>query len=80
MKTYNIIQTKYLPATNTLPSRVQLINHRLNERKTIAYDYQYSNINDMAIAYLKTKKIKVIGQDANYIVVAPTKHTFLSIK
>lgn len=81
MKIYNIIKIKYLPATNTRGSRVLLTNERLLERKTIPYNHSYNNAQDIAIAYLKTKKIKVIGQDIGYIVVAPTsKHTFLSIK
>lgn len=80
MKTYNIIKIKYLPATNSRGSRVLLTNERLSERKTIAFDYALNNIEDMAIAYLKTKKIKVIGQDSGYLVIAPTNNIFLSIK
>jgi hypothetical protein len=80
MQNINIIQVKYLPVTNTQPSRVQLINNRLSERKIIAFDYELNNIEDIAIAYLKTKKIKVLGVDNGYIAVLPTNATFVSIK
>lgn len=76
----NIIKIKYLGATDTRGSRVQLTNERLSERKTIPFDYTLNNIEDMAIAYLKSKKIKVVGSDCGYIAVLPTNNTFTSIK
>lgn len=80
MKTYNIIKIKYLPVTSSRGSRVKLTNERFNETVTIPYDHALNSIEDMAIAYLKTKSIKVIGQDLGYIVIAPINHTFKSIK
>ena len=80
MKTYNIIKIKYLPVTNTRGSKVKLTNERLNESVTIPFDHALNSIEDMAIAYLKSKKIKVIAQDIGYLVVAPIDHTFKSIK
>ena len=80
MKNINIIKIKYLGPTNTQGSRVQLTNERLSERKTIPFDYALNNIEDMAIAYLKSKKIKVFGSDNGYIAVLPTDNMFQSIK
>ncbi len=80
MKNYNIIKIKYLPATNTRGSRVQLINERLQEKKTIPYNHIYNNAQDIAQNYLVQKGFHVIGQDVNYIILAPQNDTFLSIK
>ena len=80
MKTYNIIKIKYLPVTNTRGSRVKLTNERLKETVTIPFDHALNSIEDMAIAYLKTKKVKVIAQDIGYLVISPIKYTFKSIK
>lgn len=80
MKIYNIIKIDYIPVTNHRPSRVKLTDTRLKETKIIPYDYAFNSIEDMAIDYLKSKKIKVIAQADGYLIIAPINNTFKSIK
>lgn len=85
MKDYNIVEVKYLPATNIRPSRVKLISARLDESVTIPFDYSLNTSADMAIAYLKSKKIKVLGKawsrnNNDYLIIGAENYQFKSIK
>jgi len=62
MKNYHIVEVKYLPATNTMGSRVKLTSPRLNESKTLPYNYSLSSITEMAEDYLIELGQKIVGQ------------------
>jgi hypothetical protein len=61
MQNYHIIEVKYLPATNSKPSRVGLYSPRFEKRKTIPFNYSLNNVNDMAIEYLQAEGFVILG-------------------
>ena len=79
------VEVKYLPATNTQGSRVKLTSYRLNESKTIPYDYARNDIAQMAIDYLNAHENThdIIAQaetkNGTTLIIAPQDHTFQSI-
>lgn len=63
MKNFRVIRVKTLPVTNTQGMRVKLIEDRggIKDTVTIGYDYKFDNSKDLAIDYLNTIGINVIG-------------------
>lgn len=61
MENYHIIEATYKGPTNTLGSRVTLYSARFNKHKTIPYDYQRNNIEEMAADYLTANGFEVVG-------------------
>jgi hypothetical protein len=59
---YNIIEVKYLGATNTKGSRVKMYSPRFEKSKTISFDYSFNSIDEMAMEYLKKQGFDIIGQ------------------
>lgn len=59
---YNIIEVKYLGATNTMGSRVKMFSPRFETSKTISFDYSFNSIDQMAVKYLKDNGFNIIGQ------------------
>lgn len=49
----------YLPPTNTKGARVKIASN--NKKEIISYNYNYNNIKDVAINYLKEKGYNVSG-------------------
>lgn len=64
MRNLQIIEVKYLGATDTKGSRVKLINDRFKESKLINYDYKFNNILDIALDVI-TKKELIVGYNYN---------------
>lgn len=62
LKNYQLINVKYLGATNTRGSRVKLIDPRMKTRKIIPFDYTLNRIEEMAQAYLTSVGFVVVGQ------------------
>jgi len=56
------VEIKYLPATNTLGSRVRLHSPRLQETKIIPFDYSLNSIDTMAIEYLTSIGQQIMGE------------------
>lgn len=84
LNNYNLIEVKYLPATNTRGSRVKLTSLTLEESTTIPYNYSLNSITDMATDYLvkQGQKIqgKAHGKNFDYIILKPINNEFKSIK
>lgn len=85
MKNLQIIEVKYISATDTKGSRVKLINDRFNESKLINYDYNFNNILDIALDVI-TKKDLIIGYNYNEktgvynIILEAENNSFLTLK
>ncbi len=60
---YKTIRATLKPATNTNGTRISLYDNRLNQRKTIPYNYKYNSILDIVIKYLLDNKCesKIVG-------------------
>jgi hypothetical protein len=61
MKNYHAVMVKYLGATNTKGSRVKLTSDRFGQSVVINYDYNMSDIADMAVVWLADHGFDVIG-------------------
>ena len=59
---YRMFEVKYVGATNSNNSRVNIKDLRFNKSKTINYNYELSNIHDMAQQYLESKGIELVGK------------------
>lgn len=80
LKNYQLIKVKYLGATNTLGSRVKMIDTRFeNKSKTIPFNYSLNNVNDMAAEYLNQIGFVVIGQCKEGILVDFYQGSFQSL-
>jgi hypothetical protein len=62
LKNYQLINVKYLGATNFRGSRVKLSDPRMKTSKIIPFDYQLNRIEEMAQKYLTSIGFVVIGQ------------------
>ena len=60
---YKTIKVSIKTATNTKGTRVSLYDNRLNQRKTISYNYKYDSILEIAIKYLLDNNCedKIVG-------------------
>ena len=79
IKNLHLIEVKYLPATNFRGSRVKLTSHRFNKSKTIAYNYSFNSIQEIAIDYLKKQGQPIIGKceglkNSDYIICGAIKN------
>ena len=62
MKSYHLIEVKYLGATNTRGSKAKITSLRFpNDSITVSLDYQYNNIRDQAIDLLNSFGFKING-------------------
>lgn len=62
MKSYHLIEVKYLGATNTRGSKAKITSLRFpNDSLTVSLDYQYSQIRDQAIDLLNSFGFKISG-------------------
>lgn len=61
MKTYRAFRVRYIPATDTKPSRVSIHDLRNNKRKVISYNHEFSNIYQIAEKYLSDIGITCCG-------------------
>jgi hypothetical protein len=62
MKSYHLIEVKYLGATNTRGSKAKITSLRFpNDSLTVSLDYQYNNIRDQAIDLLNGFGFKISG-------------------
>jgi hypothetical protein len=57
MNNLHLIEVKYIPASNTLGSRVALRSLRFNTRVVIPFDHAMNQCYEMAEAYLKQNGI-----------------------
>ena len=84
MKNFNLIEVKYLPATNTRGTRVKLTSRRLKESVIIPFNYSLNHPLEMAEEYLKEKGLPVVGSGegdkTDFILLDSTKNRFDSIK
>jgi hypothetical protein len=62
MKNYRAFKVTYKGPTNHRGSRVIIKDLRFNQSKTINYDYKHNSISDMAIEYLESIGIKIVGR------------------
>ena len=64
---FKTIRVTLKPATNTNGTRISLYDSRLNQRKTIPYNYKYNSILEMVIKYLldNNHKSKIVGFTSN---------------
>jgi hypothetical protein len=53
LKNLRAFEIKFIPVTNLRGARVSINDLRHNKRKIIPFDYEQSNIKDMANDYLK---------------------------
>ena len=58
---FRVFSVKYLPATNTKPSRVKITDERFGVSKTISYGFNSRDIYDEAEKFLAEKSISVNG-------------------
>ena len=75
MKNLKSYEVKYLGATNTLGSRVKIIDHLRGCSKTIDWDYTYAYTLDMAVAFLKRNGVNIVATSelkSSYIVLTDT--------
>ncbi len=83
-KNFHAVSVKFLPATNTRGARVKLYSGRFKDSKIIPYNYQYNNIADLAIDWLKDKGQKVMGQaeynNSDIIMLDSINNTFTPLK
>ena len=72
MENYHVIKVKFLGATISRGSRVLLISERFEQRKTIPYNYEYSNTYEIAEVWLVANGYELIGKaegkDCYYII------------
>ena len=61
MKNLQLIEVKYIPATNTSGSKVSLTDHRLDEKIKIPYDCAFNSTYDISEDYLNNKGFKIVG-------------------
>lgn len=63
IKNNRIFTVKYLGATNTRGSRVSITEARFNktDKKVISYNYKFNNTVEIAIDYLQSIGINVLG-------------------
>lgn len=59
---FRLLNVKFLPATETKPSRLVIIDRRNNKRKVISKSFEYNDIFEQAYNYLLTIGINVCGQ------------------
>jgi hypothetical protein len=77
---YHIIEVKYIGATNTKGSRVKMYSERFKTSKTIAFNYSFNSIDEMAIEYLKKNGFEVLGSGEIKGGIAIITSTFEAIK
>lgn len=56
---YRTFEAVYHGPTNSRGSRVTIKDLRRKKSKTVSYDYQYNNAEDIARAYLESVGIKI---------------------
>lgn len=57
-----MIEVRYISATNNKDSRIKLIDLRFNVSIIIPYDYECNDIKDMAIDYLTLNGFNIIAK------------------
>jgi hypothetical protein len=75
MKNLKSYEVKYLGATNTLGSRVKIIDHLKQCSKTIDFGYEFSNTLDVAVDFLKRNGVDVVATSElknSYIILTDT--------
>jgi hypothetical protein len=83
---YHLISIKYMGASNTRGSRVKIESLRFpNDSVTVSYSYQYGNILDQSIEFLKDQgfKLKGFGYDekkGTYILMSETFEPIKELK
>lgn len=60
MKNLKGFTVKYLGATNSRGSRCQIIDNLRGTKIVLSWDYNFSNVLDLALDYLKDK-INIVG-------------------
>ena len=60
MQNLQMIEIKYLAATNTKGARIKLIDTRFKVSETLNYDYEIDDLINQAIQHLKNKGFNVI--------------------
>lgn len=86
LNNYHAIIVKYLPATNTQPSRVRLSSPRFKQSIIITFDYSLNTCEEMAIHWLTKNGHKIHGialmgdNESNTILLSPVKGSFKSLK
>lgn len=79
-----VIEVSYLGATNTRGSRVKLHAPRIEEKVFLPFDYQYNDIESIALAYLESIGHQIIGRgefkEKAILLSAPVNNQFQSIK
>jgi hypothetical protein len=61
MNRYIAATVKYLPVTDSRGSRVKITLPRFKVSKTIPFDHQYNNSEDIAIAFLESHEVSIDG-------------------
>lgn len=61
MKNFHLIQVTYMPATNTLPTRIKLSSARFEQSIIIPYGYNDSHMTETAERYLQEKGFEIVG-------------------
>jgi hypothetical protein len=61
MNRYIAATVKYLPVTDSRGSRVKITLPRFKVSKTIPFDHQYNNSEDIAIAFLNDNGVSIEG-------------------
>ncbi len=80
MKNLHTLEVTYLGATNSRGARVKIYSPRFDQSVIIPYDYQFTNISEIATAYLLDKGFEIIGRSDSKNGYYLISHTFEPIK
>ena len=84
MQNFNLLEVKFLRATNCKGARVKITSERMKESVVIPFDYQFNGTDEIAVDYLKKNGIEVLGmgevRGAVVLIVAGVDGQFQSIK
>ena len=72
---YHVFAIKYLGATDTKGSRVKITSQRFEQSVTISYNYEYSNIYEMAQEKLESMGYEITGMGetpSGYVLMSTT--------
>jgi len=80
MTNLHLFLIKYMPATNSLPSRIKITSERFRQSVTISYDYSDRCIEDTATKYLETLGYNITNMAEMSQFTAILSDTFMPLK